>query len=106
MGFYTPPAFLFVSPSLLTLTTHPFPAKIYAMSKLDKIKEELNTLRLAISILSAFLIALGGALGSMYNIENFGAMFWLAAFFMILCIFAGFLVIGKIKEKTRDIEGH
>ena len=76
------------------------------MSKLDKIKEELNTLRLAISILSAFLIALGGDIGSMYNVGNLGAMFWLALCFLLLCVTIGFVIVKKIKEKTQEIEGY
>jgi hypothetical protein len=34
------------------------------MSKLDEVKETLNTLRTILGLLSAFLIAIGGALGT------------------------------------------
>jgi cytochrome b subunit of formate dehydrogenase len=74
------------------------------MSRLDKAKEYLNTLRVGLSILSAFIMALGGGAGSMYNAGNFGTMFWFSVVTMALCIASGFVIIKKIKEKTEEIE--
>ena len=53
--------------------------------------------------LSAFLIAMGGALGTLFKGGDTGALFWMCVFFMILFIIAGFAVITKIKQKTKEI---
>ncbi len=73
------------------------------MAKIDEIKESLNTLRTALSLLSAFLIATGGALGTLFKGGDIGVLFWMCVFFMMLFIFAGFVVINKIKQKTKEI---
>ncbi len=73
------------------------------MAKIDEIKESLNTLRTALSLLSAFLIAIGVALGALFKGGDIGVLFWMCVFFMILFIFAGFVVITKIKQKTKEI---
>jgi hypothetical protein len=54
-------------------------------------------------LLSAFLIAIGGALGALFKGGDVDVLFWMCVFFMILFIFAGFVVITKIKQKTREI---
>ena len=73
------------------------------MAKIDEIKESLNTLRTALSLLIAFLIATGGALGALFKSGDISVLFWLCVFFMMLFIFAGFVVISKIKQKTKEI---
>ena len=75
------------------------------MSKLDEVKETLNTLRTILGLLSAFLIAIGGALGSLFRSGEIDVLFWLCAFFMVIFIFVGFIVIRKIKQKTKEIGG-
>ncbi len=57
----------------------------------------------ALSLLSAFLIAMGGALGALFKGGDIGVLFWMCVFFMMLFIFAGFVVITKIKQKTKEI---
>ena len=44
------------------------------VAKIDKIKETLNSLRVGLSIISAFIITLGGVLGNLYNKEIFGLL--------------------------------
>ena len=73
------------------------------MAKIDEIKESLNTLRTALSLLSAFLIGTGGALGTLFKSGDISVLFWMCVFFMMLFIFAGFVVISKIKQKTKEI---
>ncbi|MCX7075462.1 MAG: hypothetical protein NTZ45_01620 [Methylococcales bacterium] len=75
------------------------------MSKLDEVKETLNTLRTILGLLSAFLIAIGGALGSLFRAGEIDVLFWLCTFFMVIFIFVGFIVIRKIKQKTKEIGG-
>ena len=45
------------------------------MAKIDKVREILNSLRIALTIISAFIIALGGGLGSLYKNNEFGILF-------------------------------
>ncbi len=73
------------------------------MRKLDEIKETLNTLRAALAVLAAFLIALGSAVGSLFVANNIGTAFWLALGMMVLFILAGFVIIIKISKKTKEI---
>ncbi len=75
------------------------------MSKLDEIKETLSTLRAALAVLAAFLIALGSAVGSLFVADNIGAAFWIALGMMVLFIIAGFVIIVKISKKTKEIGG-
>jgi hypothetical protein len=55
------------------------------MAKIDEIKESLNTLRTALSLLSAFLIATGGALGTLFKSGDISVLFWMCVFFIMLC---------------------
>lgn len=74
------------------------------MGKLDAVKELLNSLRAALNVITAFLIALGGAMGALYNTGNVGILFWLSAVLMAAFIVAGFITIMSIKKKTKEIE--
>jgi hypothetical protein len=74
------------------------------MGKLDAVKEVLNSLRAALNVITAFLIALGGAMGALYNAGNVGILFWLSAVLMAAFIVAGFIIIMSIKKKTKEIE--
>ena len=74
------------------------------MAKIDKIKETLNSLRIALTIISAFIIALGGSLGSFYRSNDFGILFWLVFIFIILFVAIGYIIIHKIKIKTDELE--
>jgi hypothetical protein len=49
--------------------------KEMVMAKIDEIKESLNTLRTALSLLSAFLIATGGALGTLFKSGDISVLF-------------------------------
>jgi len=45
------------------------------LTRIDKIKETLNSLRVGLSIVSAFIITLGGVLGSLYKSEDIELLF-------------------------------
>ena len=74
------------------------------MAKIDKIKETLNSLRVGLSIISAFIITLGGVLGNFYNKEIFGLLFWLTAIIFFIFLISGFIVIHIIRLKTDELE--
>ena len=74
------------------------------MGKIDKLKESLTSLRTGLSILSAFLIALGGAVGTLYNSNNVGILFWVSVGLMALTLVVGYVIIHKIRQKINEIE--
>ncbi len=74
------------------------------MAKIDKIKETLNSLRVGLSIISAFIITLGGVLGNLYNKEIFGLLFWLTTIIFFIFLISGFIIIHTIRLKTDEIE--
>ncbi len=73
------------------------------MAKMDEVKESLNTLRTMLTMLSAFLITVGGGVAVLFQHDDVGVLFWIGIFFMMLFIIAGFMVITKIKQKTMEI---
>jgi hypothetical protein len=61
------------------------------VANIEKIKETLNTLRVLLTICSAFIIILGGALGSMIKNGISDYIFWLS-----FCLFELFLLSAII----------
>ena len=74
------------------------------MAKIDKVKETLNSLRVGLSIISALLIALGGALGSLYKNNEIDFIFWIASGLFFILLIIGFGIIRIIKTKTDELE--
>ncbi len=56
-----------------------------------------------LGFLSAFLIAVGGALGTLFRNGEIDTLFWFCVFLMSVFIFVGLMVIRKIKQKTKEI---
>ena len=73
------------------------------MSQLDKLKETLNTLRAALAIIAALLIALGSGVGVMFEKNNFGFLFITSIVVMLILVLAGFLIVRTINKKTNEI---
>ena len=74
------------------------------MAKIDKIKETLNSLRIALSIISAILITLGGTLGSLYKNNEIDLIFWISSMLFFAFLFVGFVIIHKIRTNTDKLE--
>ena len=74
------------------------------MAKIDRIKEILTSLRVALSIISAILITVGGTLGSPYRNNEIDILFYLAACLFFGFLIAGFIVIHMIRLKTDELE--
>jgi membrane protein YdbS with pleckstrin-like domain len=74
------------------------------MAKIDKIKETLNSLRVGLSIISAFIITLGGALGSLYNGNHVDLLFWMTFVFILVFVVVGYVIIHTIRLKTDELE--
>ena len=74
------------------------------MARIDKIKETLNTLRIGLSIISAFIMMLGGSLGNFYKNGDFGILFWIVFLFILGFVILGYIIIYKIRNKTDELE--
>ena len=55
--------------------------------------------------MSAFLIAVGGAAGTLFRNGEVDTLFWFCVFLMSVFIFVALVVIRKIKQKTKEIGG-
>ena len=73
------------------------------MGQLDKVKEILNTLRVAMSIMFGLLVVIVGALIKRYDTNNLDNMFWIGAVIAMLIIFVILTIIKKIAKKTSEI---
>ena len=74
------------------------------MGKIDKVKEILNTLRVAMSIGFGVFVLIFGKLVSLYTDENFSEIFWMTVVASILNIIVIFLIVKKISLKTKEIK--
>jgi len=73
------------------------------MSKLDEVKEILNTLRIAMSISFGMLvIAVAGVIGR-FDKNLIDYFFWFGVVFIISLLIVIFKLIMKISEKTKEI---
>ena len=73
------------------------------MAKIDEIKEILNTLRIAMSILAGTLVVLFGKMFSKYDSEEIDKTFWIIVFVIFINLIIEALIIYKISKKTKEI---
>ncbi len=73
------------------------------MSKLDEYKESLNTLRIALSVITG-MFALGvGGLIARYDADKIDIIFWFGIIFSICALAALALIFVQIAKKTKEI---
>ncbi len=73
------------------------------MGKLDEVKETLNTLRVAMSVLFGTFVLIVGKLLAMYDHNNFSDLFWLGIIVSISNLGAIIVIVKKITKKTKEI---
>ena len=73
------------------------------MSKIDEIKEILNTLRVTTSITFGILMLLITGLIKRFDAGNIDILFWTGIFISFLIIIVIFKLFLKISEKTKNI---
>ncbi len=73
------------------------------MAKIDEIKEILNTLRIAMSILAGILVVLFGRIFSKYENTEIDITFWLIVSVTFIVILIEAIIIYKISQKTKEI---
>jgi len=74
------------------------------MGKIDKVKEILNTLRVAMSIAFGILVVLIGSLVKRYDVAKIDTIFWtgFAMGIILMAVIVGIMI--KISKKTKEIE--
>ena len=74
------------------------------MGKIDKVKETLNTLRVAMSIAFGILVVLIGSLVKRYDVAKIDTIFWtgFAMGIILMAVIVGIMI--KISKKTKEIE--
>ena len=75
------------------------------MSKLDEIKEILNTLRVAMSISFGILVIIITGLVKRLDSGDVDMLFWSGIGFSILIIIVILKIFIKISQKTKEIGG-
>ena len=74
------------------------------MAKIDEIKEILNTLRVAMSIVFGILVLVVGSIIKRYGNDRIDAIFWIGIGFSFLLVVSIYLLIKKISDKTKEIK--
>jgi len=74
------------------------------MSKLDEVKEILNTLRVAMSLSFGMLVITVSGIIKRFDNNNVDAIFWLGVVFTIFILLIIFLLINKISQRTKEIK--
>lgn len=74
------------------------------MSKLDEVKEILNTLRVAMSLTFGMLIIVVGGIIKRFDESHVDSIFWLGTFFTVFLLAVIFLLVIKISQRTKEIK--
>jgi uncharacterized phage infection (PIP) family protein YhgE len=74
------------------------------MGKIDKVKETLNTLRVAMSLLFGLFVVVISNVISRYERAETTLLFWVGVFSSIMILLIIVAIITKIAGKTREIE--
>ena len=74
------------------------------MGKIDKVKETLNTLRIAMSISFGILVVLVGSLVKRYDASKMDMIFWAGFTLSLIVLLVIAAIMVKISNKTKEIE--
>ena len=74
------------------------------MGKIDEVKEILNTLRVAMSLIFGFIVILAGSLVKRYDLNHIDYIFWIGIILVFVLMGALALVVKKISKKTKEIK--
>jgi len=73
------------------------------MSKLDEVKEILNTLRVALSLSIGILIFVLGAIVKRYDANNIDLIFWTGIGILFSLLVLIVKIVRKLSSKTKEI---
>ena len=74
------------------------------MGKIDEVKEILNTLRVAMSIVFGIFVLVIGKIATLYDTQNFTVLFWISIVAAIVSLVAIIVIVKKIAKKTKEIK--
>ena len=74
-----------------------------SMSKIDEIKETLNTLRVLFYLGVGVIVALAGVVSSLYDSGEIGAKFYIAIVSINILILFLFILLRFLFKKTREL---
>lgn len=74
------------------------------MAKIDEVKEILNTLRIALSLVIGVIVILVGSIVGRYDAQKIDEIFWLAIFVSFVLISFVLLIVNKLSKKTKEIK--
>lgn len=74
------------------------------MSKLDEVKEILNTLRVALSLSFGMLVIVVSGIINRLDNNHVDTIFWLGVLFAVFLLIIIFLLIIKISQRTKEIK--
>jgi len=74
------------------------------MGTLDEVKEILNTLRIAMSLIFGLTVILAGSLIKRYDLEKTDYIFWIGICVVFLLLLVFVMIIKKIVKKTKEIK--
>ena len=75
-----------------------------SMSKLDEVKEILNTLRVTMSLSFGMLMIVVSGIINRFDQNRVDMVFWLGFLFAVFLLVIIFLLIIKISQKTKEIK--
>ena len=74
------------------------------MSKIEKVKEILNTIRIAISISFGMLALIVTGIIKRYDANKVDELFWLGIIAASIIVILNFSLIVKLSKRTNEIE--
>ena len=74
------------------------------MSRLDEVKEILNTLRVAMSLSFGMLVIVVGGIIKRFDQDRVDVIFWLGFLFAVFLLMIIFLLIIRISQKAKEIK--
>jgi hypothetical protein len=74
------------------------------MGTIDEVKEILNTLRIAMSLIFGLTVILAGSLIKRYDLGNIDYIFWIGSVLVFVFMLIFVLIIKKIAKKTKEIK--
>ncbi len=74
------------------------------MGKIDEVKEILNTLRIAMSLIFGLVVVLAGSLVKRYDIDKTDSIFWIGTVLVFMLMGILIVIVRKISAKTKEIK--
>ena len=74
------------------------------MATIDEVKEILNTLRIALSIIIGIIVVLTGSLVGRYDANRVDFIFWTGFIVTLILMIFVIVIVVKLSKKTKEIK--